>query len=78
LLSYPEDDIFIDIIKVLVAISIILTFPTVLFPSRVSLVRIPPPSTAFPLFTHAHYVLVVNQDNIIFPDKDIAPHPWYI
>lgn len=52
LLSYPEDDIFIDIIKVLVAISIILTFPTVLFPSRVSL------------------------DNIIFPDKDIAPHPW--
>jgi hypothetical protein len=42
LLSYPEDDIFIDIIKVLVAISIILTFPTVLFPSRVSLVRIAP------------------------------------
>lgn len=31
----------IDIIKVLVAISIILTFPTVIFPSRVSLVGSP-------------------------------------
>jgi amino acid permease len=37
LLSYPEKDVVIDIIKVLMAMSVILTFPTVTYPCRLSL-----------------------------------------